>query len=114
MDVTLLFVPGAKAVFRCNHQSPEDTIGWTINGSVYSVERFPNITRAPINENGVQVGTLTIPAKPEYNRTEVVCHAFFSFGSRQDTPPAMLLIMEGECCDKMNSLQYFFYYHRAT
>lgn len=38
--------------------------------------QFPDITTGSNNDNGTLVNTLTIPATPEYNGTEMVCRAF--------------------------------------
>ncbi len=81
------------AVFRCRHQRVDAQIGWLINGS--SSRLYPDIADGFIIEsNGTRVDTLTIPAIPEYNGTEVVCVATFFDGSpREVTPPANLIII---------------------
>ena len=75
--------------YRCCHTSPEAIIGWTVNGS--SAGLFPDITTGSAGESGTIVFTLTIPARSEYNGTQVVCVAVFLDGSLTElTPPAIL------------------------
>ena len=46
------------------------------------------------DSNGTRIETLTIPAIPEYNGTEVVCVATFVDRSPDEvTPPANLIII---------------------
>ena len=87
-----------QVMCRCRHMSPEAVIGWRVNGS--SVGQFPNITTSSNDENGARVYSLTIPARSEYNMTEVVCQALFTDGSpTESTPPATLIFTAGlfEC-----------------
>ena len=87
-------LPQAAAVFRCRHTSVETFIFWRVNGS--AVGLLPDITTGSISENGAVVYTLTIPARSEYNGTEVVCVAAFLDGSpTESTPPATLQIITG-------------------
>ena len=87
-NVTLPIRSQTEAVFRCQHQSA-DVISWRVNGS--SVRQFPDITTGSINENGAIVYTLTIPARSEYNGTEVVCLALFIDGSPSEVTPTVIL-----------------------
>ena len=94
VNVSLLIGSETKAVFRCQHHDQSVFIGWRVNDS--SLEQFPNITTSSITENGARVSMLTIPARSEYNGTEVVCVATFLDGSPPEiTPPAMLIIVAG-------------------
>jgi hypothetical protein len=68
--------------------SQEANINWLVNGSV--ARRFPNITSGSINESGNIVYTLTIPAEPQYNGTEVVCLAVFTITDFEATPTATI------------------------
>ena len=80
------------AVFRCRHDRHDAQIGWLINGtfSGFYPDVVDGFTR---NNNGTRVGTLTIPAIPEYNGIGVVCVAtFFDESPREVTPPAHLII----------------------
>ena len=79
-------------VFRCRHQRLDAVITWQINGS--SSRLYPDVVDGFAREsNGTRVDTLTIPAIPEYNGTEVVCVATFFDGSPNEvTPPAHLII----------------------
>ena len=61
------------AVFKCRHMSVDAIIGWRVNN--FSVGQFPNISGGFINDDGISVNTLVIPARSEYNGTEVVCVA---------------------------------------
>ena len=83
----------SEAVFKCSYQSSvvhvRVSINWKINGEFVGL--FPDITRSSINDNGTIVYTLTIPARSEYNRTEVVCLAFFG-NKHEETPPVFLTI----------------------
>ena len=81
------------AVFRCRHQRLDVQIGWPINGS--SSTLYHDVVDSFIRDsNGTRVDTLTIPAIPEYNGTEIVCVATFFDGSPDETtPPADLIII---------------------
>ena len=83
------------AVFRCRHTCIEAAIGWWINGSL-SIS-YPDIIDGSVrDDHGRRVYTLTIPAIPEYNGTEVVCVAAFLDGFALDiTSPATLIILPG-------------------
>ena len=80
-------------MFRCRHLTA-DAISWTVNG--LSRRDFPeDIVPGSTNDHdGTLVYTLTIPARSEYNGTEVECVAFFRDGS-QSTPPVTLTLIEG-------------------
>ena len=94
-NVTVSAVQMNPAVFQCCHSSMDVSISWTINGS--PVNLFPDFNRgSTINENGDTVHTLTIPARSEYNGTEVVCLAFFTDRSpTESTPPVTLTVLPG-------------------
>ena len=66
---------GTTPLLRCRHVSQGANISWLVNGS--SVEQFPRIRSGSVNEYGNIVYTLTIPAEPQYNGTEIVCLAVF-------------------------------------
>ena len=82
-----------EAVFRCRHQHIDTVIGWQINRSTSRL--YPDVVDSFIyDSNGTRVDTLTIPAIPEYNGTEVVCVANFFDGSpREVTPPAVFIVI---------------------
>ena len=82
------------AVFRCHHERLDAQIGWLINGSISVLYRdvVDGFTR---DSNGTHVETLTIPAIPEYNGTEVVCVATFFDGSPHEVTPPAYLIFRG-------------------
>ena len=84
-----LEIGSGSAMFRCSHQLA-DGIGWRLNG--LPVRDFPNITTGSTNENGAVVVTLSIPARSQYNGTEVVCVAFILGESSELTPPITLLL----------------------
>ena len=81
------------AVFRCHHGRLDAHISWLINGS--SSRLYRDVVDGFIRDsNGTRVDTLTIPAIPEYNGTEVVCVAtFFDESPHEITPPANLTII---------------------
>ena len=81
------------AVFRCRHQRVDAAISWLINGS--SSRLYLDVVDSFIRDsNGTRIETLTIPAIPEYNETEVVCMAtFFDESPDEVTPPADLIII---------------------
>ena len=94
LSVTVEIENGVEidAVFRCRHQRIEAVISWRINGSSSKLHTdvVDGFTR---DSNGARADTLTIPAIPEYNGTEVVCVASFIDGSpREVTPPANLTV----------------------
>ena len=81
-------------VFRCRHRRIDAVISWQINGSFSRL--YPDVVDSFIQDsNGTHVDTLTIPAIPEYNETEVaiVCMAIFFDGSPEVTPPAELIVI---------------------
>ena len=81
-----------EAVFRCGHQCIDAVLSWLINGS--SSRLYPDVVDGFIRgNNGIRVDTLTIPAIPEYNGTDVVCVATFLDGSPEVTPPADFIII---------------------
>ena len=83
-----------EAVFKCWHRSLDRDINWRVNGTFY--RNFPDITRGSIKENGrIVTDTLMIPARSEFNGTEVVCLATAN-GFNEETFPAKLLIMKGQ------------------
>ena len=83
------------------HQRLGAQIGWLLNGSSSRLNR-DILDGFILDSNGTRVDTLTIPAIPEYNGTEVVCVATFFDGSpREVTPPANLIIIG------MQANQYF-------
>ena len=88
-----------EAVFRCRHQRIDAVISWQMNGS--SSRLYPDIMDGFIRDiNGARVDTLTIPAIPEYNGTEIVCVANFFDGSPllEVTPPADNIIIGIQAC----------------
>ena len=94
VNITLPTGSETNAVFRCQHQSLEAIIDWRVNG--LPRRRFPNITISAISENGIIVDLMVIPARVEYNGTEVECVAIFMNGSQPKvTPPATLTIIAG-------------------
>ena len=80
---------------RCRHTSSEVVIFWRVNGSPAS--DFPGISSGSVNESGNIVHTLTVPAEPQYNGTEVVCLAIFFDGvtpiETELTPAATILFL---------------------
>ena len=78
-------------MFRCGYWSSSTRISWRVNGS--SASQFPSIVIGSLIDNGNVVNTLTIPARSEYNGTEVVCVAIFSNGSYKETFPATLTVI---------------------
>ena len=86
-----------KAVFMCRHQHIDADISWRINGS--SSRRYDDAVDGFIQDsNGTRVDTLTIPAIPEYNGTEVVCRATLDGSPLEVTPPADLIVIGIQVC----------------
>ena len=81
-----------NALFRCRHERQDATINWLINGTPSA--RYSDVSVGFIRESdGTFVDTLTIPAIPVYNGTEVVCLATFTDGSPSErTPPAVMTV----------------------
>ena len=93
-NITLPIGSKTNAVFRCRHQSLEVIIDWRVNG--LPRRQLPNITIGSVTENDITVDLLIIPARSEYNGTEVECEAFFRNGPLPEvTPPATLTIIAG-------------------
>ena len=94
LSVTIEVENGVEvdAVFRCRYQYTEAEILWLINGS--SSRQYRDVVEGFIlDNNGTRVDTLTIPAIPEYNGTEVICEPSLYGGSPPEvTPPAYLTI----------------------
>ena len=82
-----------NTVFRCRHQCIDAVISWQINES--SSKLYTDVVDGFVRDsNGTRVDTLTIPAIPEYNGTEVVCVTTFFDGSPLEmTLPAILVII---------------------
>ena len=82
------------ALFRCHHQRMDAQIDWLINGSSSRLHRDV-VDGFILDSNDIRIETLTIPAIPEYNGTEVVCVATFFDESlrREVTPPVNLKII---------------------
>ena len=77
------------ALFRCRHERIDAIIDWRVNGS--SSRIYSDIIDDFIRESGVE--TLTIPAIPVYNGTEVVCRArLYDPESIETSHPATLII----------------------
>ena len=88
-NITLLLESEDEGVFKCRHHSLDHDINWRVNGS--TVTSFAGIIlRGSVRENGSLVDTLTIPARSEYNETEVVCLVGFL-----ETLTAKLFVMRG-------------------
>ena len=51
-----------------------------------------------VNENGTIVHTLSIPARSEYNETEVVCFATFLGAPPDKSLPVLLTLIAGGSC----------------
>ena len=93
-NITLLLVSEDEGIFKCRHHSLDRDIIWRVNGS--TVRHFANIILpGSISENGSLIDTLTIPARPEYNGTEVVCLASIDGSMSERTPTAKLFVMRG-------------------
>ena len=94
-NITLPF--GTVAVFRCRHSTANGII-WMVNE--LSEYDFPEdiVPDSIIDHNGTRVFTLTIPARLQYNGTEVVCVAIFLDGPvprTLSTPPVILTVLAG-------------------
>ena len=91
-SVTTNVSENQNALFRCRHERQDAIISWLVNGTPSS--RYSDVIASSIRENdGTFVDTLTIPAIPVYNGTEVVCRANFDDGSPSErTPPVTLTI----------------------
>ena len=95
------------ALFRCRHQCIEAVISWLINGSSSRLNHDV-VDGFILDSNDTRIDTLTIPAIPEYNGTEVVCVATFFDGSpREVTPPANLIIIIGMLAYRVLLLDYY-------
>ena len=80
--------------FRCRHTSSEVLIFWRVNG--LPSRDFPDIRSGSVNESGNIVHTLTVPAEPQYNGTEVVCLAVVFDGVTpitEVTPAATIIFL---------------------
>ena len=92
-SVTINVSENQNVLFRCRHERPDAIITWLINETPSS--RYSDVIVGSISESdGTFVDTLTIPAIPVYNGTQVVCRANFDDGSPfETTPPVMTLIL---------------------
>ena len=76
---------------RCRHMTLDAHISWSVNDS--PVAQFSDIRPGFVNEDGIIVYTLTIPAEPQYNGTVVECVAVFIDESPTEvSPPATIFI----------------------
>ena len=82
------------ALFRCRHVRQDVFINWLLDGVRVPSTQYSDVVVGSIREsNGTYVDTLTIPAIPVYNGSEVVCLATFFDGSpAEKTPPVTLTI----------------------
>ena len=82
------------AVFRCRHERTDAFIVWQINGSPRT--QYSDVVAGSVEEsNGtIFVPTLTIPAIPTYNGSEIVCVAFV--GATRETTPSVTLTITGQ------------------
>ena len=87
-------------MFRCRHQRIDAVISWQVNGSSFRLyhDVVDNFVR---DGNGTHVDTLTIPAIPVYNRSEVVCIAAFFDGSPLEVTPSATLIITGALANEV-------------
>ena len=95
LAIYIIVSDNQDAVFRCRHERA-DFIVWQING--LRSTQYSDVVASSIEEsNGIIiVPTLTIPAIPVYNGSEVVCIAIFIDGSPTErTPPVTLTILSG-------------------
>ena len=69
-----------------------------INGEFFQSGQFPGVVTDFVNENGTIVHTLSIPARSEYNETEVVCLATFLDAPPDKSPPVLLALIAGGSC----------------
>ena len=89
--VTINVSENHNALFRCRHERSDALYNWLINGIPST--RYSDVSVSSVSENnGTFVDTLTIPAIPVYNGTEVVCVATLFDGSPERTPPVTLII----------------------
>ena len=82
----------ATPPYRCRHTSSGAIITWLVNNILLSGQ-FRDIRSLSINEDGIIVYTLTIPAEPQYNGTVVECVAIFLDGSPTEVSPAATLLL---------------------
>ena len=75
-------------IFWCRHDQT-DAIIWKLNGN--RSRDYDGVVDSSVRENGILVGTLTVPVIPAYNGSEVVCSALVE-GSFVETPAAVLTI----------------------
>ena len=75
------------AEFHCRHPTAI-FMTWAINGSASTLSDI--VSSTTIGDDGSLMGTLTIPARLEYNGTEVQCVAVID-GSRLEQSPVALL-----------------------
>ena len=94
-NITLLIGSDEEAIFRCSHESVGVDVAWLINGTFIQNVQLPDVVIAFVNENGTKVHTLSIPARSEYNGTEVVCIANFVDALPERSPSVILILMEG-------------------
>ena len=76
---------------RCRHMTSDAHISWRVNGS--PVAQFPDIRSGSVNESGIIVYTLTIPAELQYNGTVVECVAVLFDGSLPEVSPAATILL---------------------
>lgn len=83
-----------EALFRCRHERQDATIHWLMN--MFSTTIYSDVIEGSIEESsGTFVETLTIPAIPVYNGSEIVCVAIFIDGSPTETTPSVTLKITG-------------------
>ena len=82
-----------SAVFTC--ETVGGTLSWIVNGTQREVHpaeiRRDLVVSVTITDDDTTLGTLTIPARAEYNGTRVQC-AVFTFGGSDQSDTATMTI----------------------
>ena len=100
-----------SAVFTC--KTVGGTLAWIVNGTQREVHppeiRRDLVVSEIIIDGGITAGTLTIPARAEYNGTRVQC-AVFTFGGSAQSENATMTIQGifAHYVGRIKTLEYFF------
>ena len=85
------------ALFRCRHERQDAIINWLLDGVRVPSPQYSDVVVGAITDsNGTSIDTLTIPAIPVYNRSEIVCVATFIDESPAERTPPVTLTITGQ------------------
>ena len=95
----------STATFSCVATYVE-TVGYSVNSMpIYAVAALGVTQSSPLTRGNQTTVHLTIPATSVFNNSQVVCLTYLADGTRDDSPPAYLLVADpGVCRDQCSTV----------